>query len=350
MSAAQLQLFEVEPAPGPKPLLIGEQLIQRCTNPALAARFRTWATGLEAKIEHAGRPMTQNPTPKRNCQYQSRMIDCRNLERLQKALLVLAAGHEDGSISLLLSLYRTKDEIGRLVHKSVDSSKGGYYSCIECDDYRDKSPSARLLQGLIDGNPAQCAERLRLHQIGELQAAIALSNIPGFFPTPPAVVEVMLRRAHLYDRMMVLEPSAGSGNIADAIKAAYPSATIHAIEPNLKLRELLTLKGHALVGSDLLETNSVPIYDRIVMNPPFEKQADIDHVRKAFEQLRSDGILVSVMSPSFEFRADRKSTEFRTWLEAIGAYWEDLPNGSFKSSGTGVATRMLVIEKPAEVA
>ena len=51
------------------------------------------------------------------------------------------------------------------------------------------------------------------------------------------------------------------------------------------------------------------------------------------------------MSTPSEFRTDRKSTEFRDWLNTVNATWESLPDGSFKSSGTGVATRMLVVEK-----
>jgi hypothetical protein len=51
------------------------------------------------------------------------------------------------------------------------------------------------------------------------------------------------------------------------------------------------------------------------------------------------------LSPSFEFRSDRKSTEFRAWMHEVNAKWENLPDGAFKASGTGVSTRLLVIER-----
>lgn len=331
----QLSLFELAPAPA----LLG--------NPILAARFHTWADALEPKIEYAGREMTQNPTPKRNREYQSRLHDCRNLERLQKALRALANGHQQGSIDPVVEGLRSKDEIARLVRKYIDGSKGGYYSCIESDDYAEKTPQARLLQGMINGSAAQRLDRDRLRKIGELEAAIALQRIPGYFPTPAPVVNQMLDRARLADGMMVLEPSAGSGNIADAIKVRH-RVTLHAIEPYFTLRELLTLKGHVLVANNIMETELAPVYDRVVMNPPFEKQADLDHIRKAFTMLRPGGVLVSILAPSFEFRQDRKSIEFRAWLDEQGAEWETLPEGSFKSSGTGVSTRMVVIEKAGE--
>ena len=81
------------------------------------------------------------------------------------------------------------------------------------------------------------------------------------------------------------------------------------------------------------------------MNPAFENGSDMIQIRHAYNMLAEGGILVSIMAPSFEYRNDRKSTEFRDWLNTVNATWESLPDGSFKSSGTGVATRMLVVEK-----
>ena len=311
------------------------------------ARFRTWADALQPKIDHAGRPMTQNPTPKRNREYQSRLHDCRNMERLQKALRVLADGHESGTVSAQLADLRTKDEIGALVRKFIDGSRGGYYSCIEASDYADTSERARVLQGMIEGTSAQRAEREHLRRIGELEAQIALATIPGYFPTPAPVVSLMLQRARIEDGMTVLEPSAGSGHIADEIRKRfpYPSVSLSVIECSCNLRDLLTLKQHVLIGSDFMADDINGEWDRIVMNPPFEHQQDIDHVRRAWTLLRPGGVLVAIMAPGFEFHSDRKSTEFRQWLDDVEANWEELPEGSFRASGTGVGTRLVVIEK-----
>lgn len=309
----------------------------------LAARFRAWADALQPKIDHIGRPMSQNPTPKRNREYQSRMYDCRNMERLQKALRALADGHEAGTVPGALSGLKTRDEVGAKVRKAV-SGRGGYYSVIECDDYADTTPAARLMQSMIEGNPAERAERERLRRIEALKAEIALSTIPGYFPTQAPVTAYMLKLARVASEMTFLEPEAGSGHIADAIRAEIPDAQIDCCEVNLRLRELLAFKGHNLVADDFLEWSTPKRYDRIIMNPPFEKQADIDHVRKAYGLLANGGALVSVMAPGFEFRSDRKSAEFREWLGSVGGHVEDLPDGSFKASGTGVNTKLVVIE------
>jgi hypothetical protein len=320
--------------------------LQVSADAKLAGRFNAWADALEPKIENLRRPMTQNPTPKRNMQYQSRMHDARNLERLQKALRALADGYVDGTVPALLSDLKTKDAIGARVKKYLDGSRGGYYSVIEAADYHDKSEAGRLLQSMINGSTAQQAARVKAARIGELEAAIYLSNIPSYFPTPAPVVAQMIKAARIWPDMTILEPSAGSGNIADAIFAEEPSVKIDVIEINSRLQELLKLKGYNLIDSDFAEAAIAPeSYDRILMNPPFERQQDIDHVRKAYGLVKTGGVLVSIMGPSWEFRSDRKSVEFREWLSTKDATWENLPEGSFKASGTGVGTRLVVIHK-----
>jgi hypothetical protein len=308
---------------------------------SIVAKFRALADALQPKIDHAGRPIGQNPTPKRNREYQSRMHDCRNMERTQKALRALADAHEAGTVPASLATLKTRDEIGAMVRKSTTGG-GGYYSVIESPDYANTTPAARLLQGMIEGGAEERTERERIRKIEALKAEIALSTIPGYFPTPALVVSTMLDRARLEEGLTLLEPEAGSGHIADAIKSEY-NLTAEVCEVHPRLRELLELKGYRFAGCDFL-TDVTRKFDRIIMNPPFEKQADIDHVRKAFSVLNPGGRLVSVMAPGFEFRSDRKSTEFRAWLDEVGGTWEDLPDGAFKSSGTGVSTRLVVIE------
>ncbi len=312
----------------------------------LVIRFRTWADALQPKIDHAGRPMDSNPTPKRNREYQSRQHDCRNMERTQRALRALADIYERDTVPPALANLRTKDEIGRMVHKSITGG-GGYYSVIEADDYLDTSESGRQLQALIEGSSHERAERERLRRIDALQAEIKLSNIPGYFPTQAPVIAIMLRRARIADGMRVLEPEAGSGYIADAIRAAHPGAWVDTVEISPRLRDMLVLKNYRVMAFDFLEfeNDQEAPYDRIVMNPPFERQQDLDHIRHAYTLLAPGGILVSVLSPSFEFRSDRKSTEFRAWMREVNATWENLPDGSFKASGTGVSTRLLVVER-----
>lgn len=312
-------------------------------NNKLVERFQKWSRDLQVKIDHLSRPMTQNPTPKRNREYQSRLHDARNTERLQKAFMALAQAHLDGSVRDPLASLVNKEQIASMVRKSTKGSS--YYSIIEADDYSDTTHPARLLQEMIEGDSKERVERERLRKIGEMEAEIKLSKIPGFFPTLIPVVDLMLEYACIENGMSILEPSAGNGNIVDAIRKQHPGVFIDVCEVNGRLRDILKLKGYILVAWDFLEFDEALSYDRIVMNPPFENQQDMAHVRKAYSLLNENGVLVSVMAPSFEYRNDRKSTEFREWLDTVGATWENLPDGSFKQSGTVVSTRLLVIKK-----
>lgn len=92
--------------------------------------------------------------------------------------------------------------------------------------------------------------------------------------------------------------------------------------------------GRALVG-----------YDRVVMNSPFANGADVAHVTHAFSFLRPGGRLVAIMSAAVKFRSDRKTKAFRELVEAHGGEIEDLPEGSFRASGTDVRTVLVTIDR-----
>jgi predicted RNA methylase len=168
-----------------------------------------------------------------------------------------------------------------------------------------------------------------------------------FFPTPAGVVRHVIHLADIKDGMRVLEPSAGQGAIA---KAAHSAAT----DVMIDMYELMPANNDALhalnlrlsgIGKpvDFLSVEPDPVYDRVVMNPPFGRQADIKHVNHALKFLKVGGLLVSVMSSSVTFRSNKLTTDFRSLIEERGGHIEELPEGSFKSSGTMVGTVIVVI-------
>ncbi|MFF2834293.1 methyltransferase, partial [Cellulosimicrobium cellulans] len=197
----------------------------------------------------------------------------------------------------------------------------------------------------IPTNPIQ-------QQIKKLENEVKLSKIPGFFPTPNNIVQRMIEFADIKDGETILEPSAGNGNILDGISQYIMeeglNVNLEALEWNHKLSEILELKQYKIVGNDFTEFIPNTLYDKIIMNPPFEKNQDIVHVLKAYDCLKDGGKLVSIMSPHWTFANDSKSVQFREWLSDKGTF-EKLPEGSFKESGTGVNTVLVVIEKPVEV-
>lgn len=164
-----------------------------------------------------------------------------------------------------------------------------------------------------------------------------------FFPSPPAVVARVLELAQIRPGMRVREPSAGRGALALPCAAAGAMVDCDELMPT-NYEYLLTLPQLATVKlQDFLQAPPEPIYDRVVMNPPFSRQADIKHALHALQFLKPKCELVSVMAASISFRGDKLTTDFRELLAARGGHVETLPENSFKASGTGVNTVIVVI-------
>ena len=179
-----------------------------------------------------------------------------------------------------------------------------------------------------------------------LEREIVGMKIPNYFPTPKPLIDKMLDLANITEGMNVLEPSAGGGHIADEIKARIPKSNLSVIEINWDLKEILEAKGYNLTCRDFLAHQQQ--YHRIVMNPPFDKGEDVEHLQHAYSLLFPNGKVVSIMCESSFIKNDKKAKEFREWFESVNGYSQKLPNGSFLSSDrpTNVATRLVVINKP----
>lgn len=168
-----------------------------------------------------------------------------------------------------------------------------------------------------------------------------------FFPTPPSVASRVIALADIRDGMMVLEPSAGRGALAIPAQTAAAGVMVDMYDlmpANCDALVELNLPLSGVAAScNFLEVTPVAIYDRVVMNPPFGKQADIRHVLHALKFLRPSGRLVSVMGAGVVFRENRLTVEFRDLVSARGGHIEELPEASFKTSGTNVSTVIVVI-------
>jgi hypothetical protein len=189
------------------------------------------------------------------------------------------------------------------------------------------------------------AETAKPDPIKQAERALVGVQLEGYVPTPRELAERVIDAAGVTEGVTVLEPSAGKGSLADAAREA--GGVVSVVEPREVLRRVLEAKGHQLIGRDALEVEG--IFDRVVMNPPFEQGQDMVHVRRAYEEnLAPGGRLVAITSEGPFFRGDKQATEFRAWLESVGGASERLPAGSFRGSDvpTDVATRLVVIDKP----
>lgn len=164
----------------------------------------------------------------------------------------------------------------------------------------------------------------------------------GQFDTPADLAERVVNTADVRPGMMVLEPSAGIGKIASVARQHGGFVTCWEIDP--KRAEKLDGIAHSLNVGDFLSSTPTADFDRVVMNPPFAKQADIDHVLHAAKFLAPGGRLVAIMSASVLFRSNRKSEEFRSFVASRRGEMKQLPDGSFTASGTTVNTALVTFD------
>lgn len=164
----------------------------------------------------------------------------------------------------------------------------------------------------------------------------------GWFPTPDRLAARLVSLADVQPGMTVLEPSAGEGAIVEHLFSGGPSK-VYAVELDTHRCEKLIRKFPTLVvmRGDFLTAPIPERFNRIVMNPPFAKRADVHHVNHAYSLLADGGRLVAIMSAGIKFREDKLTRDLRERCRSI----EELPAGSFKAAGTEVNTCIVILEK-----
>ncbi|MFG3438405.1 DUF3560 domain-containing protein [Nonomuraea sp. NPDC047897] len=169
------------------------------------------------------------------------------------------------------------------------------------------------------------------------------------FVSPPVVVDRLMELADIRPGMAVLEPSAGTGNIA--LAAVERGGVVDCVEIDRNLANVLIERVpgvNCLRRRDFLDiTGRVEqeAYDRIVMNPPFSGGKDILHVTHALQFFKPGGRLVAVMGAGVIFQQSKAAERFRALVEERGGEFEPLPAGSF-APATDANTVVVVI--PAE--
>ena len=170
--------------------------------------------------------------------------------------------------------------------------------------------------------------RAKMYQKGDIQF------------TPPELAKELVALAGVRKDSRVLEPEAGIGNITDAAKEVTDH--VDCIERMTDFCEILKLKKHNVIGNDLLTAETAPIYDAVVMNPPFSEECE--HIKRAFDFLRPGGSLVAVCSSSIQWKSTRKYEQFRDWLSE---HTHSIDECGAKFEMTGVHTVVLVVDKAA---
>ena len=188
-----------------------------------------------------------------------------------------------------------------------------------------------------------------------------------FFATPPDIAAYLVKLAEIKEGMSILEPSAGQGAIIEQIYKAFPyymkgpndkpCVTVDYFELMDINESILGKKIHSDIrwssstswmGADFLNPHAhikTRWYDRIIANPPFAKNADIEHVYQMYEFCKPGGRIVSVVSKHWKLSNNQKEKTFRNWLKQNKTKEYTIEKGAFKSSGTMIESLIIVIDK-----
>ncbi|MFI6317372.1 DUF3560 domain-containing protein [Nonomuraea sp. NPDC050556] len=169
------------------------------------------------------------------------------------------------------------------------------------------------------------------------------------FVTPPELAVRLAAQAGVQAGVTVLEPSAGTGNIARA--AAARGGLVDCVEFHPGMAGQLADAGlaRAVLVADFLtvdpglEELRPNGYHAVIMNPPFRSGKDIEHVNHALRFVKPGGTLVAVMSAGVAHSTRTAAVAFRGMIEARAGWIEQLPPETFKASGTSVSAVLVVI-------
>ncbi|MEA3537614.1 MAG: DUF4942 domain-containing protein [Pseudomonadota bacterium] len=192
----------------------------------------------------------------------------------------------------------------------------------------------------------------------------------GFYATPDALAERVAKEMEFYVPpgesrcFRVLEPSAGTGQLVRATIEAARSmdrysrrgdvsleVTMVEVQQNLAGDLRAAFPNCRVLGADFFDQTPerLGLFDRIIMNPPFDRERDIDHVLHAYKFLAPGGTLFAIMASSIEFRESKKAIALRKLVDArnwrSNGWIKELPERSFAPL-TNVNTVLVKLTKP----
>ena len=118
-----------------------------------------------------------------------------------------------------------------------------------------------------------------------------------FYPTPEKIAAAAVEVAEIEDHHSCLEPEAGTGGLADHM----PKDQTQCVEVSRLRVDVLSAKGFAAYCADFIEWSAAHPelkYDRVVMNPPFDRGQWQAHIEAAAGMVKSGGRLVAILPTS----------------------------------------------------
>jgi hypothetical protein len=364
-------------------------------NQVIAERLLGMAQSMQKAIDHKLNPPIANQrlTRRRANIASSMRADGVVLMKIQTALYALAWAWQNETIatyferSKAIGNLRLKDDIKSLIWRWNAVNVPANLQKIGVTTISEWEKAQAVLNELIENfrnsaapsgkKPSFWDKMAQLNQeLKDMELELIGAKIPGFFPTPLPLIKEMLRLANIKEGDVVLEPSAGKGDICDAILSyaeendLKEDVTIVAIEQNYSLVKIIEKRKELAVTADLpsdafnieqgdflaLGVDDLLLVDKVVMNPPFEGGIDINHIVHAASFLKPYGKLVAILSEGSLNRSFQKEMLFKRWIFSLFENGEAFVSASIKDAfntntsfrQTGVAVRIITITCPAD--
>lgn len=151
-----------------------------------------------------------------------------------------------------------------------------------------------------------------------------------YYPTPRALAQRVIDLAEIGPDDRCLEPSAGTGGLADLM----PKDRTLCVEVSGLHCKVLADKGHNVVQANFLGWKPPGWYERVVMNPPFSDGRWQMHIELAARMVADGGRLVAIL-PS--------GAKTRTELPGFSLQWHGPLSNQFP--GVSVDVVILVADK-----
>lgn len=167
----------------------------------------------------------------------------------------------------------------------------------------DKAMREQMIEVLTAIGGVPCTEGVQFDYnydtvVDELMASGSIPDFKShqFYPTPDKLAQRVVNLADIEIHHRVLEPSAGTGNLARKLPAEF----VTCVEISPLHCEVLRALNLDAVEADFLQwaDTTRERFDRIVMNPPFSEGRAITHLTEAARLLVPGGRLVAVLPSS----------------------------------------------------
>jgi hypothetical protein len=165
-----------------------------------------------------------------------------------------------------------------------------------------------------------------------------------FYPTPPSVIDTMLEGLAIQGKV-ILEPSAGSGNLVKAIQHAGAKEVL-ACENDPQLIKI-TQSLCRVIERDFLELTSDKIshIDAIVMNPPFSRGAE--HITHAYNIAPAGCKIIALCNlQTLKNPYSKSREELKSLVDTYGQYQELGDCFSTAERKTEVEVALIRLDKP----